>query len=788
MSTSSSPDRSIRASIDDVIHDEKRLQALRRYDILDTDPDPAFDRVAQLAAHLFDTPTALVNFVDADRQWFKSTVGADLSQTRLDVSFCVYTVEKGDVFVVENLAEDERFADNPYVTDHGFRFYAGAPLVTPDDRRLGTVCVLDTEPHSPNADTLDRLADLAAMVVDELELRRERIEHRQSEERWQRLVDKHPGPIHVSVEGRLAYANRAMADLFGVDAVDDLIGRDLNDFVPADEQARIRKRAQTVYEEREEAELIESRIERPDGTERIVVIRSVPIQYKGRAAAQTMIWDVTERKRAERQLRRSEQKFRTVVENAQPITFMIDRDGTFLLSEGRDLQALGLEPGEVVGDSMHDVYANNPEVIAAMQRALDGKQVDEEVAIDDHIFDSWCSPFHDEDGQVAGVIGMAADITERVRRQETLERQNDLFTKSQDIADVGAWEYDLRSGNVTLTDEGYRIHGLPPDADMTPERNIEFYHPDDQPKIRRAFRRAIKKGESYDLELRLITADGEHRWVHTRGEPQTEDGDIVRIRGTIQDVTERVRQREELETAKEAAEEADRIKSALLSNMNHEFRTPLTSIISFSELISREPGLAETFANRILGGGKRLLYTLNAVMDFAKLEAGSVAPTPEPVDASALARSIVNRFSHLIDQKDLTVQIHAPAEKGRASLDKQLLDQILTHLLHNAIKFTEEGTVEVSVHQRTQGTDVSVADSGIGIDPDFLPHVFDEFAQASSGYNRTHEGNGIGLTIVKRIVDQLDGEITLDSTPGVGTTVTVRLPNLEDSATSPRGC
>jgi len=784
MSTSSSPDRPVRTSIDDVVHDEQRLKALRRYEILDTDSDPAFDRVAQLAAHLFDVPTALVNFVDANRQWFKSTVGIETNQTGLDVSFCVHTVEKGDVLVVENLTEDERFADNPYVTDHGFRFYAGAPLITPDDRRLGTVCVLDTEPHSPDADTLDRLVDLAAMVVDELELRRERIEHRQSEERWQRLVDKHPGPIHVSVEGRLAYANRAMADLFGVDAVEDLIGRDLNDFVPADEQSRIRKRAQTVYEQREEVGLIESRIQRSDGTERTVVIRSVPIQYEGQAAAQTMILDVTERKQAQRQLRRSEQTFRTVVENAHPVTFMVDRDGTFLLSEGRDLQALGLEPGEVVGHSMHDVHANDPEVIAAMQRALDGEHVDEEVAIDDLIFDSWYSPFYDENGQVAGIIGMAADITERIRRKETLERQNDLFNKAQDIASVGAWEYDVSSDSAVLTDEGYRIHGLPPDADVTPERSIGFYHPDDQPQIRRAFRRAIEEGTAYDLELRLLTADGEQRWVHTRGEPQMEDGTVVRIRGTIQDVTERVRQREELEAAKEAAEEADRIKSALLSNMNHEFRTPLTSIISFSELISGKPELAETFADRIVGGGKRLLYTLNTAMDFAELEAGSVSSTPEPVDVGNLARSIVNTFSHLITQKDLTVQVHEPAEGSRACLDKQLLERILTHLVHNAIKFTDAGTVEVFVRRREHRVVVSVSDSGIGIDPDFLPHVFDEFAQASSGYDRTHEGNGIGLTIVNRLVDQLDGEITLDSTPGEGTEVTVRVPTFGPSTTT----
>jgi signal transduction histidine kinase len=304
------------------------------------------------------------------------------------------------------------------------------------------------------------------------------------------------------------------------------------------------------------------------------------------------------------------------------------------------------------------------------------------------------------------------------------------------------------------------------------------HHPDDQPTIRAALRRAIEEGEPYDLELRLVRDDGTQRWIHSRGEPQLEDGEIVRVRGTIQDITERRRQREALKEAKDAAEEADRIKSALLSNMNHEFRTPLTSIISFSELLSREPDLAETFADRILGGGRRLLHTLNTVMDFAELEAGSVSVTPMRVDVNSLVRSTVDTFSHLVGQ-DLSVQIHVPTEGLTVSQDEHHLERVLTHLVHNALKFTEEGTIEITARRASDGVAVSVSDPGIGIPPEALPHVFDEFAQASSGSDRTHEGNGIGLTVVKRLVAHMDGTVALDSTPGAGTEVTVRLPNLE---------
>jgi PAS domain S-box-containing protein len=125
------------------------------------------------------------------------------------------------------------------------------------------------------------------------------------------------------------------------------------------------------------------------------------------------------------------------------------------------------------------------------------------------------------------------------QRERNLERQVDLFEKAQDIADVGAWEYDLRTDEHPWTEEVYRIYDLPADRELTPEESIEHYHPDDQDTIREAFWRAVEESEPYDVELRLITAKGDQRWVRTRGEPQQEDGEVFRVRGTIQDITDR---------------------------------------------------------------------------------------------------------------------------------------------------------------------------------------------------------------------------------------------------------
>lgn len=151
LSDSTSSSRS--EPVSDGIRDEGRIEALAGQNSLGTEPEPAFD--------LLDTEAALVNFVAEDRQWAKSAVGVEEPETGLDASFCAHTVTKGETVVVENAVEEEGFADNPYVTEKGVRFYAGVPLQAEGNHRIGTLCVLDSEPRTPSDEELRQLTDLA---------------------------------------------------------------------------------------------------------------------------------------------------------------------------------------------------------------------------------------------------------------------------------------------------------------------------------------------------------------------------------------------------------------------------------------------------------------------------------------------------------------------------------------------------------------------------------------------------------------------------------------------------
>lgn len=240
---------------------------------------------------------------------------------------------------------------------------------------------------------------------------------------------------------------------------------------------------------------------------------------------------------------------------------------------------------------------------------------------------------------------------------------------------------------------------------------------------------------------------------------------------------ERNRYEKELIDAKEKAEASARLKTTILRNMSHEIRTPLTAILGFSQVLSEEvdPSQRE-FVTYISENGRRLLSTLNAILDLAKLEQHEMRLEREPVDVCATARESVALLAPVARQRGLVLRAETPAHAITALLDRNGLERILQNLIGNALKFTDEGEVVVTVSANDAQVCLQVRDTGIGIDEAFLPHVFEEFTQESSGLARSHEGSGLGLAITHRLVEAHGGTISVDSAKHKGTTFTVLFP------------
>lgn len=236
--------------------------------------------------------------------------------------------------------------------------------------------------------------------------------------------------------------------------------------------------------------------------------------------------------------------------------------------------------------------------------------------------------------------------------------------------------------------------------------------------------------------------------------------------------------------AKERAEELSRLKSTMLMNMSHEFRTPLTGIIGFADVLAEDlPDALRPFIHLIGNSGRRLLDTLNSVLSIAQLESGTVVLQPQPLDLAPLVREAAEPFISRAAQQGLALTVAPlPERPVLVSADWSSLHQALMHILTNAVKFTEQGMITLALDVEQDHAVVSVRDTGVGISPAFLPHVFEEFKQESTGLRRRFEGSGLGLTVAHRLVGLMGGRIDVESEKAVGTTFSIRLPLLPTDA------
>lgn len=279
------------------------------------------------------------------------------------------------------------------------------------------------------------------------------------------------------------------------------------------------------------------------------------------------------------------------------------------------------------------------------------------------------------------------------------------------------------------------------------------------------------------LDIVLTSPVGAARTLLLRSTPVQFEGRYA-VQTVMRDITALRKREQALRRAKEEAEQMNRLKSRSLAQVSHEIRTPLTSIIGFAEVLcENDLGEWNEFTSYIERSSRRLLHTINSVLDLSRIEAGSLELHPEPIDVSRAAHEAVDLLTPRAARNGIQLQVEVPRAPLRVSLDPKALDRILDNLIGNAIKFTEEGgRVVVRTEQIDDTLVLEVEDTGVGIAPEFLPHLFEPFRQGTADAGDAQPGSGLGLAITHQLVDLMGGCIEVESEEGIGTRFTITLP------------
>ena len=317
-------------------------------------------------------------------------------------------------------------------------------------------------------------------------------------------------------------------------------------------------------------------------------------------------------------------------------------------------------------------------------------------------------------------------------------------------------------------------------------------HPEDRDRVVADWLAWIKESQEYSSEFRLAVSETV-RWIHVQSSPMFSDlGKLIGHVGTVRDITDRKQAEEERgrlireQVARQEAERANQMKDEFLAILSHELRTPLNAILGWSRLLRVKKFDEETIdkaLETIERNAKSQAQLIEDILDVSRILRGKLNLNKHPIRLESVIELAMDSLQPLAEEKSIVLELTSSPNVGEVIGDFDRLQQIVWNLLSNAIKFTqEEGKVEVRLESVGDEAQIQIIDNGIGIEPDFLPYVFDRFRQADSSTTRSYGGLGLGLAIVRHLVEQHGGKVYAENNPGEGAKFTVALPLAQRNA------
>jgi PAS domain S-box-containing protein len=386
----------------------------------------------------------------------------------------------------------------------------------------------------------------------------------------------------------------------------------------------------------------------------------------------------------------------------------------------------------------------------------------------------------DDERQLAEMIAaQVAFALERTRAEASARRSEAHLRFAFDAAAMGPWELDVANQVVTWSGLFERIHGYEPGTlSDSFDSYLQTIHAEDRERVLASVRWAIEGGKPYDIEYRVVGGDGAVRWVESKGRVEYDDGRPARVIGVCMAVT----RRKEAEFARLAdAHEANQLKDEFLATLSHELRTPLNAILGWIELLERDDlsaGRVRHALDVVKRNARLQSQLIEDILDVSRIITGKLEIETQTLRIGPLVESTLTGLLPTASAKGIEVSRDIPDDLPPIEGDPKRLQQVLGNVIANAIKFTPDRG-QVHVHCAVSGDRlvIDIRDSGTGIPPELMPHIFDRFRQGDSRSTRRHGGLGLGLAIARHLIELHDGDIFAHSEgAGHGTTFRIRLP------------
>lgn len=380
-----------------------------------------------------------------------------------------------------------------------------------------------------------------------------------------------------------------------------------------------------------------------------------------------------------------------------------------------------------------------------------------------------------KNGDVLEWHGTLTDIDDQKQAVEALRQSEDRLNVALTSGQIGLWDWHAKTNFVYLSDTLKHDWGIDSEKfTNTLDECMERIHQEDRARIWKEIQHSLTSGHPYNVEYRVIRPSGEIIWVNAIGKYVLDDmGQPHRLTGVTINITERRKTADELNAAKLEAERASRMKSAFLANMSHEIRTPLAAIVGYTELLRPvlPRGTSEDYLDRIIRNSDQLSRLIDDLLDLTKIEANRLEIEYLPVELDSVIDDLNAGLSLRAQEKNLYLDFNWLNPKPKTVLmDRMRLVQILTNIVGNAIKFTENGGVKVLLSTKEKTLYIRVTDTGIGLTDEQKQGLFQPFIQADSSITRRYGGTGLGLALSKRLAQLMGGDIQLErSAPGQGT-------------------